>query len=123
MTNKEKLIKWLQNPNTNPDAWKIMTLQEICDKTGLNYTAVHRNLVSATAAHTGKTPKTIADERKQHAFEKGDSARRLSTEQKKQMEHLRFKENMNLTEIAIETGIGYGTVQQHFKKLQTKQKK
>ena len=121
MTNKEKIVEWLKNPKTDPNAWKELTIRQLCEEIGITLTGVHRNLIDAVAIHTGMTPKKAMEERNQHAFDKGDTARRLSTKQKERIEYLRFQKKMNLKEIAIELGIGYGTVQQHLKKLQNEQ--
>lgn len=121
LTNKEKIIEWLKNPNTKPNAWKELPIRQISEEIGITYTGVHRNLADAVALHTGITPKQAMEERKKHAFDKGGTSRRLTNEQKERMEYLRFQKKMNLTEIAMELEIGYGTVQQYFKKLQQEQ--
>lgn len=120
--NQEKLQAWLDDPNTDPDAWKYTSYRDIAAQTGLSYSAVQQHLLVVVAKHQGKSVAAVASEREHDAYEKGNRAKRIPADTKEMMEYLRFVKKKRLVDISRELNVGYGTVWNHFNRLKQQEK-
>ena len=68
MTPKEKIEKWLDNPDTPDDAWKTYTYDQIIDETGTSSGSVNRYVFEIIAERKNLMPSQVLDIRNEYLY-------------------------------------------------------
>ena len=71
MTFREKLEKWLDNPNTPPDAWMRLSFPEIDKQTGVNPHNACVQLPKILAKRMGKSVHEVRAMRMEFRYKHG----------------------------------------------------
>ena len=68
---KQKIIIWLDHPDTPPDAWMVLPFSQIDTRSGVKPHNACVQLPKIIAERTGKTEAEVREQRMQYRYKRG----------------------------------------------------